>query len=155
MLVSVRISASLALATFVRVTRLVSRPPSPVAGVSVSCARPLGADYLLEAVFVGTADPLINVGRVGDRHRAGSGHLVPAATVRRRWTAVQDNLVSLAGAFSTISIIDSTFDPAVLCAVVSRAALSLRVSAPPAWVAVLVARLCRRAVSTAAGARTR
>ena len=110
--------------------------------------------YFLEAVFVGTADPVFNVGRVLDRHRAGSGHLVPAATVRRRWIAAQDNLVLLAGAFSTIRIIDSTFDPAVLCAVVSRAALSLRVSAPPAWVAVLVARLCRRAVSTAAGART-
>ena len=101
----------------------------------------LTRNYLLEAIFVGTADPALNFSRVRERPRAGSGYLVPAATVRRRWLTVQNYLVSLAPAFSTIRIVESTLDPAVLSAVVDRVVLSVYVPAPAPWILALLAAL--------------
>lgn len=48
--------------------------------------------YQVQAVFIGTDDPEVNVERVAARVRNRTGHSVAVDDIRRRWTAGQDNL---------------------------------------------------------------
>ena len=69
-------------------------------------AKALG--YTVEAVFVGTTGPQINVNRVATRVAGRTGHEVLTTEIRRRWTAGQDNLVATAGVIDRIELIDNS-----------------------------------------------
>ena len=94
--------------------------------------------FSLAAIFVGTADPALNVARVRARHRSGAGHLVAPSTVRRRWHACQSNLVVHAAAFNLIRIVDSTVGEAVEVVRIGRST-ELYVESPAPWIVALVA----------------
>ena len=68
------------------------------------------AGYTVEAVFVGTNKPDINVRRVAIRAAEGTGHSVAESEIRRRWQAAQDNLVKTCRSIDIISIIDNSRD---------------------------------------------
>ena len=94
--------------------------------------------FSLRAVFLGTADPALNVARVRERHRSGAGHLVPSSTVRRRWSTCQSNLVDHAGAFDSIRVIDSTADDVVEVVRIAGTT-ELYVETPRPWIVALLA----------------
>ena len=96
--------------------------------------------YSLTAIFMGTCHAALNVARVGQRHRSGSGHLVSSSTIRRRWHACQSNLVDHAVAFDYIRLIDSTGDPPVEVARFGRG-LEVYAETPAPWVVAFLAGL--------------
>ncbi len=69
-------------------------------------ARALG--YQTTAIFVGTQRPDVNIARVAACVATRTGHDVPAAEIRRRWTASQDYLVHTAHAIGFIQVIDNS-----------------------------------------------
>ena len=100
--------------------------------------------YVLEAIFVGTADPKINVRRVRRRTERNEGHPVPGQTIRRRWRRVQENLIAQRAAFRSIRIIDSTNDPAVEAARINEdGTTTMVVREPDGWIVGLIAGLQR------------
>lgn len=64
--------------------------------------------YAIDAVFVGTTNPNINVRRVAKRVAARTGHAVPTDEITRRWTAAQENLAATATCFNTIELLDNS-----------------------------------------------
>ena len=48
--------------------------------------------YAVRAVFIGTSGAEINIERVRQRVRSGTGHDVPVPEITRRWSAAQKNL---------------------------------------------------------------
>ena len=97
--------------------------------------------YDIDAVFIGTRSPEINIDRVALRVRHRTGHDVPAAEIVRRWIAVQDNLASTASLFANILLLDNS---SVRTRVVAQAAgqeVVRHVAPLPRWAADLVARI--------------
>lgn len=68
------------------------------------------AGYTVEAIFIGTDDPSINVDRVEARSAKGTGHSVAESEIRRRWHAAQENLVKTCRLIDTISIVDNSYN---------------------------------------------
>lgn len=64
--------------------------------------------YEVDAIFIGTATPEINIERVAKRSRTNTGHDVPTGEIVRRWTAAQENLARTAKHMATIEIIDNS-----------------------------------------------
>ncbi len=64
--------------------------------------------YEIEAIFVGTNRPEINIERVKNRSASRTGHDVPANEVRRRWHAAQANLAATARYVTTVEVLDNT-----------------------------------------------
>ena len=64
--------------------------------------------YEVEAVFVGTNTPAINIDRVKARVDAGTGHDVPDSEIRRRWSTAQRNLAETAPFINTIHLYDNS-----------------------------------------------
>ena len=64
--------------------------------------------YEIEAIFVGTNRPEINIERVKNRSASRTGHDVPENEVRRRWHAAQANLTATARYVTTVEVLDNT-----------------------------------------------
>ena len=64
--------------------------------------------YEIEAIFVGTNRPEINIERVRNRSASRTGHDVPAGEVTRRWHAAQANLAATARYITTVELLENT-----------------------------------------------
>ena len=102
-------------------------------------ARARGYETL--AIFLGTAEPSINVRRVRVNARNGGGPDVPARLVARQWLAAQYNLVSTVSLFDRIRLIDVTTDRILTLADCPRS--ELQPLQAPRWAARLSAGLLR------------
>ncbi len=96
-------------------------------------ARALGYD--VNAVFIGTHSPDINIRRIADRVEQRTGHDVPQAETIRRWTASQENLVNTAPEFSSIRLVDNSGTAAVNVAEIASRDRPAPATAPqlPRW----------------------
>ena len=100
----------------------------------------LNRGYSITAIFVGTANPTVNINRVRLRHRAGRGRYVADTTLRRHWRSAQSNLIEHARAMDVIRVIDSTAHPTVEVARI-RLRTEVHLKTPPAWTVALLAGL--------------
>ena len=69
--------------------------------------------YDVNAVFIGTRSPDINIKRIAARVANRTGHAVPKEETVRRWTASQENVVATAPEFSSIRLVDNSGAEAV------------------------------------------
>ena len=106
-------------------------------GIVVAAHR---ACYRVEAVFVGTETPDINLERVEARVRAGIGHFVSEAEIRRRWTASQDKLVATKERFHAIRLYDNS-GPRIIKVFPVLPTATRPGELPPAWARVLGRRI--------------
>ena len=68
------------------------------------------AGYRVEGIYLGTADPAINVERIRYRVRARTGHAVDAARIPARWKFSLSNLRTTAERFDLLRIFDNSAD---------------------------------------------
>ena len=106
-------------------------------------AKALG--YHVSAVFVGTRGPEINVDRVKARVADRSGHDVPETEIRRRWTAVQENLIATSDAIDSIQLIENSGSRARRVATVARSQQTEVAPDSPRWARNLARRIARAA----------
>ncbi len=95
----------------------------------VQQARRLG--YMVDCVFFGTQHVKTNVNRVAARVETRRGHFVPEAEIRRRWHAVQHNVVKSWNAFNFLTIIDASTSESTIAAVKHESQLYLSPNSPP------------------------
>ena len=89
--------------------------------------------YGIEAVFVGTTNPTINVERVANRVATRTGHDVPTKEIRRRWKAAQDNLVATATSINKIELIDNSGERARNVLSIHNRQVTKRTTRTPSW----------------------
>ena len=94
--------------------------------------------FLVDAILIGTEKASINIQRVRERAKRNEGHLVPRGTVRRRWSRVQENLITERAAFRSIRIIDSTNDPPIETARIDDERRRILIENPAAWISALI-----------------
>lgn len=102
-------------------------------------AKALG--YHVSAVFVGTRGPEINVDRVKARVADRSGHDVPEIEIRRRWTAVQENLIATSDAIDSIQLIENSGSRARRVTTVARSQQTEVAPDSPRWARDLARRI--------------
>ena len=100
--------------------------------------------FEIEAMFIGTVTPSINVERVAGRVRAKTGHDVPLSEIRRRWTAAQENLTRTANALDKIELIDNSGKAMRSAMRIRDGRETGRASRVPKWADGLAARLTSR-----------
>ena len=100
--------------------------------------------YEIEAVFIGTTRPEINVDRVAKRVAARTGHDVPKKEIWRRWTAAQDNLVGTATNIDRIELIDNSGGHSRSVMRIADRQVTDRASRVPKWSSELAARITAR-----------
>lgn len=98
------------------------------------------AGYTIEAIFVGTSRPGINVKRVAARVTARTGHDVPTKEIHRRWTAAQDNLAASAEHIDRIELLDNSGATRRSTVRIDKGRITGRGSRVPKWAATLAAR---------------
>ena len=70
--------------------------------------RVIEAGYRVEGLFLGTADPLINIERIEHRVFVGTGHFVNRARVPDRWRYSLSNLSRTAERFDLLRLFDNS-----------------------------------------------
>ena len=103
--------------------------------------RARASDYEVTAVFIGTESPEINLQRVAERTKTGTGHAVEPSEIRRRWQASQDNLARTFRAMSTLEIIDNSGTDATTILRVRNGRIVSEYTPVPRWVSTLAQRL--------------
>ena len=98
--------------------------------------------YTVEAIFIGTADPRINIERVKKRTAAGTGHDVPTEEITRRWTAAQETLIKTARSIKKLEILDNS-KTVKRVSLLGRKSTYVRQSATPGWAAKLKGQILR------------
>lgn len=99
------------------------------------------AGYQVEAIYLGTSDPAINVGRVAARVRDRSGHRVSPGEIRRRWMASQENLVATSALFHTIHLYDNSEETMSWAVLLGEEGASKFAADAPAWARALEERV--------------
>ena len=94
--------------------------------------------YEVRAVFIGTTGPEINVERVRQRVRSGTGHDVPLPEITRRWSAAQKNLAETAASFGAIDVLDNSHGTTRHVASVTQGGIRLPATPTPAWARAMV-----------------
>ena len=112
----------------------------------IECARALG--YRTTAIFLGTRRPEINIERVAARVATRTGHDVPPAEIRRRWTASPANVVRTAHAIDCIQMLDNSGPTMRTVIRIEKGEETTRAATTPEWARKLTERI------QAAGART-
>ena len=92
-------------------------------------------------MFIGTDSPEINLQRVAERTKTGTGHAVEPSEIRRRWQASQDNLARTFRAMSTLEIIDNSGADATTILMVRNGRIVREYTPVPLWVCALARRL--------------
>ena len=112
--------------------------------------RAVRADYRVEGIYLGTADPSINVERIRHRVFARTGHEVDAARIPTRWKFSLSNLRKTAEKFDLLRIFDNSEHDELRhtrlveqCRLV-RGEVVWRAEAPAAWSAEWLRRLAQR-----------
>ena len=96
--------------------------------------------YTINAVFIGTTSPDINIQRVKKRVAARTGHAVPTKEIIRRWTAAQENLAKTAGSIDSIEVLDNSKTIRQVSVLVRDRTTSYRKPAP-SWATELTKRI--------------
>ena len=104
------------------------------------------AGYSIEAIFVGTTRPEINVKRVATRVAARTGHDVPKNEVHRRWKAAQDNLAATAEYIDRIELLDNSGRTRRSAVQIENGRVTGRGSRVPSWAARLAAQATERGI---------
>ena len=103
--------------------------------------RAKAAGYTVEAVFVGTRAPATNIRRIAARVASGTGHDVPEAEVRRRWTAAQENVAATARHIDRIEVVDNSGRIRRPVIRIGKGAVTGRAARVPGWAEQLAERL--------------
>ena len=99
--------------------------------------------YEIDAIFVGTVNPDINIERVAKRSRTNTGHDVPTNEIVRRWNASQDNLAATARHMTTIEVIDNSGQKSRQVAMLAKNSSMIRKRQPPEWTRKLTERILK------------
>ena len=99
--------------------------------------------YEVDAIFVGTAHPDINIERVAKRSRTNTGHDVPTTEIVRRWTAAQENLAATARHMTVIEVIDNSGQKSRQIASLTRNSSTSTNRKPPEWARKLTAQILK------------
>ena len=94
--------------------------------------------YEVRAVFIGTKGPEINIERVRQRVRSGTGHDVPLAGITRRWTAARKDLAETAASLGAIDVLDNSHGTTRHVASITRSGIRLPTTPMPAWARTLI-----------------
>lgn len=94
--------------------------------------------YAVRAVFIGTNGAEINIERVRQRVRSGTGHDVPLPEIRRRWSAAQKNLAETAASLGAIDMLDNSHGETRHVARITRSEIRLPATPTPAWARTLI-----------------
>ena len=105
----------------------------------IECARALG--YQTTAIFLGTRRPEINIERVAARVATRTGHDVPPAEIRRRWTASPENVVRTAHAIDYIQMLDNSGPTTHTVIRIENGEETTRAAATPEWARKLTERI--------------
>lgn len=103
--------------------------------------RARACNYKITAVFIGTESPEINVQRVVERTKNGTGHAVKPSEIRRRWEASQDNLTKTIHAIDTLDVIDNSGANATKILTIRNRRVVHEYTPAPRWVSNLAKRL--------------
>ena len=94
--------------------------------------------YDVRAVFIGTNGPEINIERVRQRVRSGTGHDVTVPEITRRWSAAQKNLAETAASLGAIDVLDNSHGMTRHVASVTKGGIRLPATSTPAWARALI-----------------
>lgn len=94
--------------------------------------------YEVWAVFIGTNGVEINIERVRQRVRSGTGHDVPLTEITRRWSAAQKNLSETAASLGAIDVLDNSHGVTRHVASVTKSGIRFPATPTPAWVRALI-----------------
>ena len=94
--------------------------------------------YEVWAVFIGTNGAEINIERVRQRVRSGTGHDVPVPEITRRWSAAQKNLAETAASLGTIDVLDNSHGVTRHVASITKGGIRFPATPTPAWAWALI-----------------
>ena len=94
--------------------------------------------YEVWAVFIGTNGAEINIERVRQRVRSGTGHDVPVPEITRRWSAAQKNLAETAASLGTIDVLDNSYGVTRHVASITKGGIRFPATPTPAWAWALI-----------------
>ena len=94
--------------------------------------------YEVWAVFIGTNGAEINIERVGQRVRSGTGHDVPIPEITRRWSAAQKNLAETAASLGTIDVLGNSHGVTRHVASITKGGIRFPATPTPAWAWALI-----------------
>lgn len=104
------------------------------------------AGFTIEAIFVGTTRPEINVKRVARRVATRTGHDVPKKEIHRRWKAAQDNLATTAEHIDLIELLDNSGETRRSAVRIKNGRITDRGSRVPKWAAELAMRATKQQI---------
>ena len=93
--------------------------------------------YAVRAVFIGTNGAEINIERVRQRVRSGTGHDVPLPEITRRWSAAQTNLAETAASLGAIDVLDNSHGVTRHVARITRGEITLPGTPTPEWARIV------------------
>ena len=94
--------------------------------------------YEVRAVFIGTNTVEINIERVRQRVRSGTGHDVPLTEITRRWSGAQKNLSETAASLEAIDVLDNSHGLTRHVASITKGGIRLPATPTPAWARALI-----------------
>ena len=94
--------------------------------------------YDVRAVFIGTNGAYINIERVRQRVRSGTGHDVPLPEITRRWSAAQKNLAETAASLRDIEVLDNSHGVTRHVASITKGEIRLPATPTPVWARALI-----------------
>lgn len=106
--------------------------------------------YEVEAVFIGTILPEINIARIAKRADERTGHRIADDIVKARWSECPTKLVETAWAIATATIIDNSFEALEatnphrfekIAVVENGGSVQRYVVEPPVWAEELIERI--------------
>ena len=92
----------------------------------------------MTANAIGTNGAEINIERVGQRVRSGTGHDVPVPEITRRWSAAQKNLAETAASLGTIDVLDNSHGVTRHVASITKGGIRFPATPTPAWAWALI-----------------
>ena len=104
--------------------------------------------YEVRAVFIGTTGPDINIERVRQRVRSGTGHDIPVAEITRRWSAAQKNLAETAASLGAIDVLDNSHGTTRHVASITIGGIRLPAIPTPAWARTLIRGIAKHRPAT-------
>ena len=104
--------------------------------------------YAVRAVFIGTNGAQINIDRVRQRVRSGTGHDVRLPEITRRWSAAQKNLAETAASLGAIDVLDNSHGVTRHVARITKARIRLPATPTPAWARTLIGQIEQHRPST-------
>ena len=97
--------------------------------------------YEVRAVFIGTNGPAINIERVCQRVKSGTGHDVPVPENHAAVVRSQKNLAETAASVGAIDVLDNSHGMTRHVASVTKGGIRLPATPTPAWARALIGQI--------------